>query len=57
MVKDRTESEKKKKGERVVIYSLGRVTSGKLMCNQVNEVKLINDKIMTHTYTYIHILQ
>ena len=29
---------------------LGRVTSGKLVCNEVNEVKSINDKILTHTF-------
>ena len=34
----------------MVSYSLGRVTSGNLVYNEVNEVKLINDKILTHTF-------
>ena len=44
MVQDRMKSAKKRqKGDRVVSYSLGRVTSGKLV---FNEVKLI----MTYTF-------
>ena len=33
----------------MVSYSLGRVTSGKLVYSEVNEVKSIHDKILTHT--------
>ena len=41
------EKSKRQKGDRVVSYSLGRVGSGKQVCN---EVKLIYDKITTDTF-------
>ena len=41
--KCKKEKSKRQKGERVVSYSLGRVTSGKLVYNEVNKVKSIND--------------